>query len=388
MDSKLLNTYQDNPKPVYNKRAGILFNGPKNYYPLIIENLIASSTSSGQCKSIYKSFIQGSGFENLSVRETENKLKTKTPNDLLADVCECIAKHQGVFIHVGYNAAYEKTELSVMDYNQCRLGKPDSKGIIGKIFVAPDGWDRHVKKKDVQIFDTYNPSPVVIEEQVIATEGGWNQYKGQILYFKITESEGYYAKSLLETAYLYADTEAELAHFYNGTVKRAFENLMIIRHKKFDTKTKKDQFVNNIKELGGTRSTSAKLMIEDNWDSERNEPSQFKFDFIENKTKTDKYKHFEETASNHIRKAFLNIPPQIIDHVQGKLGNTSGKDLLAAEAMYNKATANHRERIELLFSELYRSFHYEIKPDNNWEIGLYKLLMDGTISEADDTNIN
>lgn len=381
MVSKLVSNHTKNTKVVFNKQLGILFNGEDNLYPLIISNLMRTSVSAFQCGEIYKSFLIGSGFEtSFNLDKKGNLLNIKTPNDLLVSICNELKEHQAVYIHIGYNANYEKTEFNVVPYNHCRLGKKDSKNYSGKILVHPDGWEKRVDKKKLKVFDVYNPSPVAIREQVEATEGGWNNYKGQILYFQLDDTY-FYSKSLLESAYLYADTESEMALFYNSTVKKGFEDGMIIRHKKFSTQALQTEFENNLKAMSGLRNASSKLMVQDDFDHEKNEDSKFKFDFIKNETKPDKYKHFEETASNMIRKAFKNIPPQIIDYVKGKLGNTSGEDLKAAEAIYNKATASDRQKITLLFTELYNNFENDINPTNNWDIGLYSLLDDGTVEE-------
>ncbi len=381
MDSKLISVDSRKKREVYNKQLGVIFNGEDNLYPVLVENLIKASPTSSQCCEIYGSFLEGSGFTAEIIEEpTDNLLESRDPNDLLSDVVAEAKAHQGIWIQVGYNAAYQKTEFNVVPNEFCLLGKKDSENYSGKVIVNPDGWDRLADKKKIKVFDVYNPRPEVIQEQV-ERDGGWHNYKGQILYFKLSNTKGTYAESLIENCYMHADTEASLGLHYNRTVRKGFKDAWVIRHKKFDSEQKQRAFEGNVKTVYGNEKTGSVLMVQDDFNSEAGEESKFKFDFLEDKTKSDKYKHFEESSANFIRKAFKNIPPQIVDFVQGKLGNTSGDDLRAAESLYNKSTAKDRKKLERLFAELYRNYHIEINPSKDWSIGLYSLMEDGTIEE-------
>ncbi|WP_299153051.1 hypothetical protein [uncultured Christiangramia sp.] len=381
MDSKIISVDSRRKKPVYNKQLGVIFNGEDNLYDVLVDNLIKSSPTTKQCCDIYGSFLAGSGFTAQLVEETTgNLLEARGPEDLLNDVTDECKTQQGVWIHIGYNAAFEKVSHEVIPYEFCKLGKKDSKDYVGKIIMNPDGWDRLADKKKIKVYDTYNPRPEVIQAQV-ERDGGWDNYKGQILYFKLNNERGSYAESLVENCYMFSDTEANLGLHYNRMVRKGFKDAWILRHKKFDNKQKQQAFEKNVKMVYGNEHAGGVLMVEDEFSTENKETSKFQFDFLEDKTKADKYKHFEESSANFIRKAFFNIPPQILDFVQGKLGNTSGDDLRAAESLYNKATAKHRKKLERLFAELYRNYHLDINPSKDWTIGQYALMEDGTIEE-------
>jgi hypothetical protein len=386
MDSRVISTDSRKKKEVVNKQLGVIFNGEDNLYPVLVENLIKGSPTTSQCVEIYESFLEGSGFNaDLLEESTDNLLEFRGPNDLLDEVGSELAAQQGVWIHIGYNAAYEKISHNVIPYEFCRSGKKDDENYSGKVIINPDGWDRRADKKKIKVYDAYNPRPEVIQAQV-ERDGGWENYKGQILYFKLNNNAGTYAESLIEKCYMHSDTEANIGLHYNRMVRKGFKDSWIVRHKKFDNKQKSDAFFNNLKNVYGNENSANVLAVEDDFDSESGEESKFKFDFLEDKTKADKYKHFEESSANYIRKAFKNIPPQVIDFVQGKLGNSSGDDLRAAESLYNKATAKDRNKIERLFAELYRNYHIEINPSGDWSIGLYSLMEDGTIEEEKETD--
>lgn len=379
MKSKIVESYKEEKLEVFNKRLGVIFHGEDNLKSLIVENLIDSSPTAFQCAWLYETFLGGAGFEvDLSeVNLSDDEFDKQNPNNLLFDVCEVISRHQGVFINVGYNANFEKDSFKIIPYTLCKVGKKDSNEFSGKILVSPKGWGKSLKKEEIDIFDAYNPRPDVIQAQV-ESAGSWENYKGQIFFFKLSRKYTY-PKSLIERAYTFADVENQLGLYYNGTVKRCFEDITYIRHRAFPNKSDEDQFHENVKALSGVENASSKLVIEDDWDDERDKSGNFKFDTIKNEVKAEKYSHFETSSSNYIRKAFKNIPPQLIDFVAGKLGNTSGEDLKAAQAIYNSSISKDQEKVEMLFQELFRNYKNDINVAHNWTIKQYSLLDDGTV---------
>ena len=211
-------------------------------------------------------------------------------------------------------------------------------------------------------------------------DGGWHNYKGQIFFFKLDKKHTY-PISLIEGAINFAEVEYHMGLYYKGTVQRGFENITMIRHRKFDNDNDKREFYRNIEELSGLENASSKLIVEDDWDDEREKTGNVRLDTIENEIKAEKYKHFEESASNYIRKGYKNIPQQLIDYIAGKLGNTTGEDLVKAQAIYSKSTAWDRKKLGRLFKELFWNYKEQINPSNDWSIKEYSLLDDGTVNQ-------
>jgi hypothetical protein len=386
MKSKVVEIYKQEKSEIYNKRFGVIFNGEDNFKPTIVENLIDSSPTAFQCAWLYERFLGGAGFEvDLSKINISDGVLPYSPNKLLFDSCQPLSRHQGFFMHVGYNANYEKDSYKLIPYTMCRVGKKDSKNYSGKILVSHKGWGKDLKKEDVIAFDVYNPRPEVIQTQVDAA-GGWHNYSGQIFFFKFPSSS-VYPRSLVETAYTFADTEHQLGLYYNGTARSGFENITIVRHRKFESADDKRDFDENLSKVSGFENSSKKLVVEDDWDDEREKTGNFKFDTIKNDVKADKYSHFEESSANFIRKAFKNIPPQLVDYVAGKLGNTSGEDLIKAQSVYNAIISRDQEDLELAFAELFRNYKDNINPTNNWTIRQYSLLDDGTVNYGQGVDI-
>lgn len=381
MASKLIRPEQDFPYvDTYNRTLGIYRNGMDNQYPIHIEQAIGTSPTATQCAWLYESFLGGGGFiQDMSkIDLSENDFYLYSPDDLLIDIAESISKHQGVFIHINYNALFQKEDFDVIPYDQCRLGKKDDKDYYGKIVISKNGWGRELEKDELILIDTYNPREDVIQAQVDAA-GGWDEYKGQVLFFTF-QPKRIYPQSLLDTAFYFADTEFRMGLYFNSTTKRGFNDAKLVRHKKFENKQDEQQFEKNLKGLMGAENSSSIMTVEDDWDSD-NQDGNIKIETLSGDIKAEKYQHFEDASANYIRKAFKNIPPQLVDYVQGKLGNTSGEDLIKAQAVYNALIARDRMRLERLFSILFDNYKETINPANNWEIKQYSLMQDGTVNQ-------
>lgn len=347
LKSKIVYRYKGHCEPPqFTKHLGIYYNGTHNLYPETIEGLIDSSPSALQCTHVYKSFLQGQGFDSLQGEEEDKTNK----EDLLDEICYSLCRHSGAFIHIHYDATYKKTSFEVLPFYSCRVGIQDSKGFSPKIYYAPKGWGASLKREDIVIFDNFNPKEEAIEAQVKAS-GGWRHYKGQIKLFSL-EKGSIYPRSLLDSVYLYADLEAKMALYYSSMVNRGFEDISFIRHLPFDNPENERKFHEAIREISELENASSKILVEDDWREPNPKDGFFKIDTLASNIQPDKYQHFEKSAANYIRKAFKNIPSILIDYLGGKAKNTSVKSLQIANKLYNIATARDRKKIERLFEEL------------------------------------
>lgn len=381
MTSTVIENYKIETREIYNKRFGVIFNGEDNLRPFVIEQMISQSPTALQCSGIYGTFLSGSGFE-LDFKKVDVSgrfWEFVTPDELLIDISNSIKAHKGAFIHVGYNALYEKTTFDVIPYSLCRVGKKDSSDYSGKIVVSPNGWGRNQKKEDVRVYDSYNTQPEIIQKQV-ERDGGWENYKGQIYYFKLDRNKTY-SESPIESVLDYVHAEIQMGKYYVGLIKRRFEDVDVIRYREFEKTADEKAFIENVKSVSGLEATGSKLILKDDWNDERKDTGNFKFDKLKSDSSPDRFAHIETVSTNHIRKVFNNIPPQLVDFVQGKLGNTSGEDLIKAQSIYNASTGRDRQKIETLFAELFDRFYMPINPTANWKIKQYKLIDDGTTNQ-------
>ena len=376
MKSKLIKPHLKERKEVFNSRIGIVFNGEDNLKPLATESLIDGSPTAFQCAGLYQNFLAGAGFKNdPAINIGKSPWKKKTISDFAYDVAESIARHQGAFIHVQYNAAYEKVSYSLIPYTLMRVGEKDSSDYAGKYVMAKEGWKNRVKPEDRVDFNAYDPRPEVIQAQVDAA-GGWANYKGQVLFFKMNDKYTY-PLTLLDSCYLFADTEYRMSLFYQSTVTRGFKDIQLITHKSFEKQSDQRQFQSDIEELMGSENANSFLLMQD--DGPQDDPH-VRFTQLKTDEKPDRYAHFEKSAANYIRKAFRNVPPVLVDYVEGKLGETSGESLRMAQSIYNVSTAPDRNKIQELFKELFDRYKEPISSD--FTIKQYSLTSDGTTEDS------
>ncbi len=187
MKSQVVKAHSNEEFAVYNQRLGVMFDGDNNLKPLVIENLIKNSPTASQCNWLYGRFLCGAGFE---VDLTKINLKPEgvlvySPNNLLFDVGEDIAKFQSACVHVRYNANFQKVGFKVLPRLNMRKGKADSADYSGKYLYSKKGWGKHLKKDEIRVFDAYNPRPEVIAEQVKAA-GGFDKWNGQIMFITLS----------------------------------------------------------------------------------------------------------------------------------------------------------------------------------------------------------
>ena len=380
MKSQVINAHKNEDVQVYNQRLGVSFDGSDNLKPLVIENLIRNSPTATQCNWLYGRFLVGAGFE---VDLTKVNLKPESvlvysPNNLLFDVGEDIAKFQSACVHVRYNANLQKISFRVLPRMNVRKGKVDSADYAGKYLYSKKGWGKQLKKDEIICFDAYNPRPEVIAKQIEAA-GGIQKWNGQVMFISMS-SKYVYPFPLIETAYLFADTEYQMGMYYNSTARRGFEDITIVRHGAFPDKKSEEDLINNLKEIRGFENAGSILKIEDKFDNDTTPDGNFRFDKITNNATPQKYDAIQSACSNYIRKAYKNIPPQLVDYIQGKLGNTTGEDLIKAQSVYNATLSSDQEILEQYMAELFDNYVQDINPNKTWTIKQYSLLDDGTVN--------
>ncbi|GIM60553.1 hypothetical protein CAPN008_06030 [Capnocytophaga canis] len=369
----------------YEKRTDIFQNGIDNAYPTLVERLVNASPTAMTCAGLVAKFISCKGF----IFEEESRLNAKnsgirfhkgiyevnrkgdTPSRLLKKVAQSIAMHRGCFVHVNYNALYQKTSLQLLPYKWCRLGKEDSEGYKGKIIVY-DNWDLTkrggIKKADFEIFDIYNPDPKVIQAQV-EKSGGWQFYKGQIYFLNLDHNDTYplpYADSVL----LDCESERQSAIFINNGFKKSFFGKHALFTQPFESDRERDDFKEELKKSFGVESTETILHFEKTLTSESFK-DEFLLEKIESNINDKTFEYTDKKIARNIRVAFGNIPPVLIDMVEGKLGNTSGESLVEAQHFMQLQTEDERSEIEDMFEELCNNFHKPLSPNGLYQIKLF-----------------
>ena len=158
--------------------SGIINFGPQDNFPNKLASLVENSPTATSCLSTLADFITGEGFnegedlENLKVNS--QGLTFFNYHNIQSDN---FAHNWGVATLVKFNKIGQITEFFDIPFGYCRLGKPDSKGVISKIHYNPYFGDPlHFQKKDTVAYDVYNPAAAATQIQSNPN------FKGQIFW--------------------------------------------------------------------------------------------------------------------------------------------------------------------------------------------------------------
>ena len=359
-----------------------LANGQNNDYPTIIEQLVAGSPTARACAGVIADFIYGRGFaleierreqaRSQGVRFRKDVLfvnnKRETPNDLLKKVSRSIAMHKGAFVHVNYNGFYEKTSVQVLPYKNCRLGAKDSSSYRGKVLVYND-WDKITNAKDkdksVVAIDRYDPRPEVIEAQV-AKAGGWDKYKGQVFFLNLDRNDTY-PLAWADVVLLDCESERLSGIFTRNGFKKGFFGTYSFVTLPMESEAEREDFRSELKKSIGVEAEQSVFHFETEMQGDKLENSVL-IKPIESNIKADMFQYADEKTANNIRKSYGNVPPVLIDYVEGKLGNTSGESLKEARIFMQEQMQEERQDVQEMFEELFDGFVRDISANGLFEI--------------------
>lgn len=358
-------------RPAKKNSLPYITNGENDDYPTQVEGLVNASATAKSCAGVVADFISGQGFLfEKTLREEARQSgqrfdksalyinpKKETPNALLKKVARSLAYQRGVFLHINYNALFQKTSVQVLPYKYCRLGASDSNEYRGKILYW-NNWDgASFEKKDVQVFDTYNPDPQIIQAQVEAS-GGWQNYKGQILFLNLDRNDTY-PLAYADTCLLDCESEMQSAIFSRNSFRKGFFGQYIAFTSPFESKSQKEAFSETLQAGVGVDSEQSIMLVETQF-SEDALNKTFQLEKIESNINDKLFSYTDQKVANNIRKAYSNVPTVLIDYVEGKMGNTSGESLLQAQRFMQAQTQDERSEVEELFEEVFSNFHKPI----------------------------
>nr|DAS34588.1 MAG TPA: HK97 Family Phage Portal Protein [Caudoviricetes sp.] len=367
-----------------NKYKGYPFlaNGEKNDYPTMIELLVGGSATAKACAGVIADFIYGKGFSlEAEARATARQQRTRfrkdtlyindkreTPNDLLKKVARSLSYHRGVFVQVNYNQLFQKTSVQVLPYRYCRLGARDSNNYRGKVLYY-ENWDNLQDKKEVdknvKAIDLYDPSPKVIQEQVDAA-GGWDNYKGQVYFLNLDRNDSY-PLAWADVVLLDCESEMLSTKYTRNGFKKGFFGTYAFVTSTMNSDEDREDFRENLRNSIGVEAEQSVFHFELEMKGDKLE-DQVLVKPIESNVKADLFEYADKKTANNIRKTYGNIPPVLIDFVEGKLGNTSGDSLKEARIFMQEQMQEERQDVQEMFEELFDNFAEPISSNGLFEI--------------------
>lgn len=371
----------------YDKTEGIYKWSDDNAYPQLIKSLIGSSVTAKNCVEINTKYIYGKGFAFEGKDRIVNK-KGLSLNKLFRQVAREFSEQNNLFFHINYNALYQITSVELLPCTDARVGKSDSTGYSGKI-VNYDNWDKSkgkkVEKKDFELFDVFNPNPLIIEAQVEAA-GGWNKYKGQVFHVTADFNDVY---SLSDGNSVLYDMNAEFkaSVFKESALRRGNFGTRLFITKPFNDDFERQDFEETIQDMLGVENTNGALVLEANNQSDNLE-EQFIVKNIDSDFDDTTVEYTEISSAKKIMQAFGVHPILIGNDDSASLFGNSGELLKQAKATHWENKEEERNIITEAFQTIFSRWFEPINPANNWTITPIITLESNTQPDAPKFNYN
>nr|DAM56719.1 MAG TPA: HK97 Family Phage Portal Protein [Caudoviricetes sp.] len=380
----VVSLHKESRRTESNKYKGYPFlaNGEKNDYPTMIELLVGGSATAKACAGVIADFIYGKGFSleaeaRAAARQQRTRFrkdtlyindKRETPNDLLKKVARSLSYHKGVFVQVNYNQLFQKTSVQVLPYRYCRLGARDSNNYRGKVLYY-ENWDNLQDKKEVDkqvtAIDMYDPRPEVIQAQVERV-GGWENYKGQVYFLNLDRNDSY-PLAWADVVLLDCESEMLSTKYTRNGFKKGFFGTYAFVTSTMNSDEDREDFRDNLRNSIGVEAEQSVFHFELEMKGDKLE-DQVLVKPIESNVKADLFEYADKKTANNIRKTYGNIPPVLIDFVEGKLGNTSGDSLKEARIFMQEQMQEERQDVQEMFEELFDNFAEPISSNGLFEI--------------------
>ena len=134
-----------------------------------------------------------------------------------------------------------------------------------------------------------------------------------------------------------------------------------------ESEAEREDFRNELKKSIGVEAEQSVFHFETEMQGDKLENSVL-IKPIESNIKADMFQYADEKTANNIRKSYGNVPPVLIDYVEGKLGNTSGESLKEARVFMQEQTQEERQDVQEMFEELFDGFVRDISENGLFEI--------------------
>jgi hypothetical protein len=355
------------------KVDGIISYDVDNAYPSRMERLINSSVTARSAAGMLSRFLSGQGFADETLNKIvvgKDNMKEITALDLLRKIAKSFAYFNGVYVRAQFTG-YNTSAFRVEPFRYCRLGEADSNDYSGRVVVY-NNWDKwrgqKLERGKYIPVDVWNPTKAAINAQV-KRDGDWSKWKGQMFY-SFYDDDYLYPQSPADVVKWDADTEAQIAIFKNGELRRGFFLKYIMHHTRFNSEDEALDFKAKMEEFIGADHNKAIAVLEGSFNPDGSviDNENVKIDKIEQNINDKMFEGYETSTKNSIRKAFNAIPQILIEYEDSKLGTTSGEALRQAASFYNAMTIENRMKITQIFNELFKNHLDPSLRARNWEI--------------------
>jgi hypothetical protein len=355
-----------------NQIFGILNYDIDNAYPQRMLELVSQSPTAKDCWNKRAKFIAGKGFEDAALAKQTINNKGLTLAKLLKAIATDKALFCGFGIHINYNANFKISSVNYVKFEDIRLGDTDNPETINKLAIYND-WGRktwkNIMRSRITFLDRYSPDEKVIKQQV-KEAGGWDKYKGQLLYFN-PEVDDY---PLIEADSVWEDfeTEAGIKIFNNREVITGFlpSTMLFMQSRREDADNNTDfgnglnkpsQLEKDLAAFQGAKSAQKIIVIE--YEDESAKP-EFQPYAIQNNDKL--FETTERSVEARIIKGF-SVPKELINSEKSS-GLSNGSEKQEAISEFNDNTSADRLELSEILEEVFSHYYMPINTNGNWAI--------------------
>jgi len=330
-----------------------------NLYPQRIVDIINDSGTAKTCLRMLTRFVMGRGAKDTDFYKSIVNSKGLTVDKLIRKMSFSKGAFNGIALHINYNGLGQKIDVTPINFEYCRLGINDNERKV----AVYDDWAKvkrkNFKKQDVEFINVYNPKNVLREVELC---GGWENYKGQILYWTPNGLE--YPLTDFDAVLEDMITEAQTKRFKANTSAKNFlaSHILITGKEEVDDEGNPigEDFSQTLERFQGGDGSGTML-----WMQRESNEEQIELQKVDIQDYDGLYEYTENSSRDNIIKSFL-IPPVLLVRTSGSLGTS--KEISNATEFYNAITADDRLIIEEILKEIFTNFSYNICPSNDYSI--------------------
>lgn len=351
---------------VNNRSLRVQTYGDFNDLPQRISELVNASITGRACYDNYWKFIRGRGFRNSDFSKVVINGHGDTVDALLESVAKDFAMFNGFAVHINYDANFRITSACHIPFEWVRFEALDDDYRFNRLAVHPDWGRRYIKLRrfktdDIVFFHFFDPDPDTIEKEVLEA-GGWNGYKGQILYYS-GAGDRVYPLPVFSAALTDMSSEEGLSNVTYRNVRCNFipAGMVIDKNNSANSEEQEEETRSELSEFQGD-ANALKLLYVNLKDGE--EPPEFRP--FESRSTDKDFEKAEAKTPDNIGAAFVQPPILRAKDV----GANFGADLMKnAYDFYNAQTETERQIVEDIFSRIFSLWHDEaVNPDGDYGI--------------------
>lgn len=201
--------------------------GNADNFPLKLSKLVSESPSASSCISVISDFIEGDGFSDEAFNDMRVNKQGTRMSELHSMTAESLSIFHGFALNVKYNGEAKISELYPVNFEYCRLSKPDSSGVISKILYNPYFGTSKYRKDQTTEYDVFNPIPDVVMRQINSNKKG---YKGQILWWgSVSVASKFYPMPSYYSAKNWMEVDAMIGEYHRNNLAEGFLQSVIFK---------------------------------------------------------------------------------------------------------------------------------------------------------------